>query len=1575
MVYATRSRAANKSSTLTTSAKKVLISTKNISTIISKKSPSTISRKTTISTQDNHGVHKRDGKEHQVIEDDGQDRHHIFFNDYSDRDNISHTYDENAQSRRTRSDRREPLSGNGSISVRRGRPMSRRDVANALRQSTSSSKKSIDEAPNSMDVDEHSRQLANLSNSSNGSSDEDEQLHSQHRRDSKSSSTIVTKHLSTSSPTLTKTTKSDTLLHLVSSTVTNRDGKRAVANYYKGGDSITTTTTTTTTHTDHDLLAKQRERAERHEAITQRLTQRSFSDRDKARDAILSLDQDVFLLQNLLKEKEDALRAAEARAAEFQQVTIRTETLTREIHDLEITIRDLRNNLQSKEKELKESQQQLVTDRLKDQEKQKLLEKEISKLSINLKDKEHVQQQSESLQKDLDDANKQRTRLIVQVREITDNLKEKEVQMLGAQSTIKKLENSKRIHSEETLRLNDKISILRKKLEDHEDELEECHRKIDNLEGAHETVRTLELEIKDMRNQIADRDATINDLEKDNKILNAQNVRADKLLDEVRTLKDDLNDREVRLSKALKSVKTLTIYKDRAIELEGEVKDLREQVNVQEKHLTYLEDALEAHENCAVEAKQLKDQIDMLENLLHEKEGTIAELQKANKGLKFKDTKIETLQKEIRTILHEMEAKDRASIKIQEKIKQDLDKLSSNASSLRTEVESLRQQLKNKNAELNQAHKGLEELNAEKDRNMQLTVEITSLEKMIADKGRQITNLEKLVDSMRGDAGRADRLEGEVKELQKEVRLGKKTNDQLMKDLSATSSTANTLRVEVASLQEKLSAKEKELADADKVAKELEQKSYEIQQLVSKISEIEKAQEQSILRAHNAEDKSKGLQADITTLEVRITGLQQQLKEKEADLNKAQDKANKDHEGALLHLNETRALVSDLKKKLKDAEKDSRNQLHNKDSQIDALKNDIKDWENHEESWVIKTNGLTADIENGIDLVRQKNKTINDLKHMMGEHNVEINRLNDVVNEARSKLLEDRKRRASEIEEKVTERTNQFNTDRNRLKNTISDLQGEIKHLEKKVRLDHDHEITERKLSDQIHELTLWKQTSIEQTKEWEMTIAKLEREKEVQVGMLTRYERQIHNLQVQVDGADAWRLKAIEQAERLTAMISKLEKELKILRGTLSQHDATYVKLNERIHTLIVQIEALERSRDDLQREARAKDAQIAELEERLCGETNSYKGRLADARREISVKDKKIEILNARIGEFIRQTADLESQVAQDKDSMATMESTLDKLRINLAAQIEKYKALDTKYQDALQTQADQDKQLYKLEKTLDRVTADDAEKVKGLESKKRHLEKELEKALKRVGTFQLDLHNVTRQYHDTLALLEDAKAQMAKMVPAEKASHVTCETRIRNGESEITKLSVKIADLKAQVHRLTKEQLSRDSAWASAESGYKDRIQTFIKNQHLFEAQLRDANNARDLEKAAHDQDLIRSQREKEKQDKVIQTLRHTQIQMQKEFTSMETRMRREMSAAKDLTDLLAKLRASIKRDSEAELRSLDELEKELKTRETVVEETIQTTRNRMDSGAFMNSTLTSFRSSDQHNIATH
>lgn len=89
-------------------------------------------------------------------------------------------------------------------------------------------------------------------------------------------------------------------------------------------------------------------------------------------------------------------------------------------------------------------------------------------------------------------------------------------------------------------------------------------------------------------------------------------------------------------------------------------------------------------------------------------------------------------------------------------------------------------------------------------------------------------------------------------------------------------------------------------------------------------------------------------------------------------------------------------------------------------------------------------------------------------------------------------------------------------------------------------------------------------------------------------------------------------------------------------------------------------------------------------------------------------------------------------------------------------------------------------------------------------------------------------------------------------------------------------------------------------------------------------------------------------------------LIKTLRQQILTLQQEVSTMETKFQREMTTTKELTEMLAQLRTSMKHDSELDLKKLNQLESELKNRAGTVEETATSTRTRMDSGAFLEHT---------------
>ncbi|CAO3566586.1 unnamed protein product [Mortierella alpina] len=1323
----------------------------------------------------------------------------------------------------------------------------------------------------------------------------------------------------------------------------------AVACRYQNSNATTATETVITTRKLNNSSVSAREKAQA-EARTRYIAQKSQVDRQKARDAIVSLDGDVVQLQRLLLEKDAALRAAETQATELQETTIRSESLSREIRELEVTIRSLQDNLQSTSKTLKRTQSERQKEQEKGMELQTELQEKIARLDARLKDKEQVRVQSMALQKSLDEASAQRVGLVAQIHRLSEMLKSREADLQGARSTIESLERSNHAHSEETLRLVRELSALKKSATDREDELKEFRQKIRTLERNQDKAQDLELQLQRLREQLAEREVCIKDLERANQSLSHRNARSDNLTEEVRVLKAHLKDSEFHLSEALASVTELSGYKARVVQLEEELRDLQDQIDVQEKHLTYLEDALEAHEGCAMEIQGLEGYVKTLGD-------EIQSLQRTNAGLKKETACIPTLQSEMRTLLHEMRSREQAAATAKEKADHDLSDINSTASALKTESENFRQRLLDKTRELKEAQRDLKESESEKVKSMNLTVEVTRLEKMFAEKQRKIVDLERMVEDMKDQTRRADRLQSELVELQKETDYAKNTADQAARDLHVVSSTASQLVVQRESLREQLLLKEKELTLTNQNIEDLQTKSRGLDELLIKVASLEESSRMHLDRAEKAEKISRGLQGDIDAMKIRLADLQDQLGKKESGLQAALAKAISNHQAALQRLEETRGAVTELKRRLKDADKCAKRQTAQSDKELRSLQGELKVWENHEVGWIVKVTDLTGNLEKSTGVIRQKDKLIGDMEHKLGEQSKELARMNETLQQARDDIRTSRKRQLSEIEDRVDETTREYNKENSRLKTAVSKLESHLHRLEKRLRLDHNHEVKEHELAERIRELVMWKQTSEQQTNEWETTVKHLEKEKEQRVITMLQYERQIRSLQGKLGDAELWRQRGLSLAERLTAMIMTLNKELNILKSALALHDANDGEMRKRGQALEDQIQNLENARDDLHRELRTKDGQIATLGERLREDIGSYSVRLEDARRDLSIKDNKIEALGKRITEQNRAQIVLEKKVAQDGQTLSLLEDTLDRLRASLATQMDRYKKLDIKYKATLMAQADQDKQLDQLEKGLARVTANDAEKYKQLQSRAHHLEATLDRALKKVGKYQLEIHNITRSYHDALAQVENTTAQMSKMVPQEQANHDACAARVHSSEREVARLSLRISDLKATVSRMRKEHDDRARAWVDVEVGYKDKLAKMAKQQQVIEAQLRDAEHGRNHERLGREQDRMRAEECKRRLEDRAESLKQANRQLQKEFLVLEAHLRREMTTNSDLTGLLAKLRHSIQRDSAQELESLDHLEKELKSRGSIVEETIRFTRSRMDSGAFL------------------
>jgi len=188
---------------------------------------------------------------------------------------------------------------------------------------------------------------------------------------------------------------------------------------------------------------------------------------------------------------------------------------------------------------------------------------------------------------------------------------------------------------------------------------------------------------------------------------------------------------------------------------------------------------------------------------------------------------------------------------------------------------------------------------------------------------------------------------------------------------------------------------------------------------------------------------------------------------------------------------------------------------------------------------------------------------------------------------------------------------------------------------------------------------------------------------------------------------------------------------------------------------------------------------------------------------------------------------------------------------------------------------------------------------------------------------------------------------------------------EKAIHDFQQKMTEQTHEIGRLNTAVEQARSELTQERSRRASAiEETVQAQTSQFQQTKHKLEHQITDLQHSNQAQ-------LAQAQKQKVQSEDTITELKDQSSKLQQDIFTLETRMRQEMTTTKELTDMLSQLRKSMKYDSESELKKLDELEQEIKTRSTIVEETVQISRGRMDSGTFLDQS----QQQHQHQQAQH
>ncbi|KAG0344754.1 hypothetical protein BG004_004195 [Podila humilis] len=1008
------------------------------------------------------------------------------------------------------------------------------------------------------------------------------------RSSATSSSSTATKNLG-KTVVHTEISKGRIPVHKVDSSELKGHGSTATTSHYEGSDTTTTSTTTTTTTSKDALLEGQEQHHRPHtreEASVRLLAQKSQLDRQKARVAISSLDSDVAKLQKLLREKEAALRDAEARsiAEANKEVTIRTETLTREIRDLEITIQDLRTNLANQE----------MTDQKKIPEQQKKLKNEISKLHVDLKRKDEiekkVEEQSNATSKQLELAVTQRDKLAGQVKDMSERLKHRETELRASQTAIRGLERSNAAKSLEAQKLSGQLANLKKEMHAREKELKHSHAQIKSLEGSHKQVLALQKTLQRLKTTLTDREGTLKNLRKSNKALTHDSENLGKLEEEVKTLKEDIYTREDQLKIAKQKLEDLEGYRDHAATLEVEVIGLRDELAAEEKHQSDLEEALMLHENCAFKEQQLQEENRVMDHAIDERGEDYNQLHAEMNNMQSAMTQM------VDAMVEEREIVARADADMREQAKT---------------IENLQKDIKAKEA------------------------------------------------------------------------MAAKLKENSDNEIAKLHSACGTLKIEVLGLRQQIKDKNTELKQSENKVKEL------------------------------------------------ATALQEQSAAKESSFSQPNLGSQKDHGSQAHQMKEMQALIADLRKQVKDAGKKTKTQLKQKEEEIVAL--------------MSRTSILTQELEHEKTLLSDKDRTLSVASQ-------EIGRLNNIVLQIRTELAQDHKRRASEIEE--SSKANQQQS--RQLNQHIHSLEDANQHLEKKAHLEHEHSVVhEGELEAKVQELLVWQQNSIIRTMQLEGTVAELEIVKEKQNQQLAHSERQLRDLQSQLAEANQWRERSLEQSENLNGLVNRLEKDRKMLKGTVAKADKEDENMQVHLSRLQGEIQSAENDKMRLQQEIMIKETLIAELQDKVEEENDKYQRILAVHKKDMVAKKQMIQNLNSRIAEFERITDSLESTIYRYKDQLSTQSASLSKLQSQLSKMTEGKTTLESRVAQLQQGSEKEHKALEKEHQALlhERSLAaeekkKDEETIQALKMISHKMEQEFREFETKMGT--------TKELTDKLAIL---------------------------------------------------------------------------------------------------------------------------------------------------------------------------------------------------------------------------
>ncbi|KAF9564831.1 hypothetical protein EC968_004417 [Mortierella alpina] len=962
-----------------------------------------------------------------------------------------------------------------------------------------------------------------------------------------------------------------------------------------------------------------------------------------------------------------------------------------------------------------------------------------------------------------------------------------------------------------------------------------------------------------------------------------------------------------------------------------------------------------AKENSTREARRLSNELTLIKKSVSEKQSELQQCHSKIKSLEGEHHKVQTLGTQLHAMRAQLSERE-THLKDLEKENRSLTKDHDKAAKLTKEVKVLREDIHEAENLLRGAQKAVDDLSAYKDRAAALQVEVHDLHDQVNILEKHDTDLENALMAHEHCASEAQILQGQVNELQ--ARLNEKQSE--IRELQSANVDLYTQDESMIALMEtELRMLSDQLAAKDTASKQLKEKADKetskfqatASRLKSEAAELRKQLKDRTLELKNAGSDMGQVQQQNSTLAREIQKLERLISTKDRHAAEMDDYMAK--------LKEQAGRTAHLEGEIKQLQKESKLSKKVADHAIKDLA-----------AASSFSNKLTTEVQTLKDRLTKKegelqqaDRTVKDLEKQASEMQSLLSKMSAL--EKTSQDHQKHAERADETSKNLRAEIKHMQTKLKGLRDQLEEKEATLHQAEDRSKKDHDEGVL------RIEELRGLVAALREQLRDAEKEAKTAVKAKEEQILAL---KRQLGSLQQHEEG---WASKTAElnkEIEKETALLRQKEKAIQELQRKMTEQTHEIGRLN----TVVARTRA--ELTEDRQRHV-SEASQTAQIESELKSQLSDLRQAKQNLEKKAQADEHQHEVHEHELEKQIQgllawqQKATQEWQAAvakleNERQHQAKDLSQYEHDLLQLKAQLQQANDWRRKANEHTEKLSAMVAKLEKQQKLLkdvvvqhDKSEARTGERLLSLQGQIQSLVSAKATLQREIDEKEESISEMEDRLKQTMANAQAKTAQSNKDLAAKDQVIQTLNARMNENaasdkqalEALQSKLSKAQTALKAQQDH-ARELEAKESRWRQSEAAYRGQLQTLSQGQDTLQHQVYELKQAKDREHLG----LQQIQAEKTKNDQVIAQLRTQTAHLQEELTTMETRMKTEMRSTQELRDHIAHLRTSIRSDSEAELKEVAALERELKHREEVVKETMMTqqvSRSRMDSGAFL------------------